>query len=172
MTHLTNKTRLYEALGQIVVSFNLLEQKLDCLLLSSLARVDAQNAVVLKGMSFAQKVTVMNDLIRELHMDINLGPLHHTLVALVERCHNCERERNNWIRAYWVPEVASKAGQVMSLQSSANIGGLELKPVNISELEHFVVLLNATAAYLSGFHQKLFVNFGKINSNSQQDTIN
>ena len=162
MAHASNKTGLYEALGQIVVSFSVLEQRLDCLLASSLKTPLAQNAVIIKGMSFAQKVTIMNDLICELHSECDLGALNHTLAALVERCHSCELERNNWVRAYWVPEAESQAGQVMCLQYSAVTGDLELVPVKLIELDNFIVLLNATIAYLSGFHQKLFTQFNRL----------
>jgi hypothetical protein len=34
--------------------------------------------------------------------------------------------------------------------------------VNIAELESFIVVLNATVAYLNGFHQKLANNFKHI----------
>jgi hypothetical protein len=40
MSQPSNKTRLYEALGQIVVSFKALEQALDSLILACMKRIE------------------------------------------------------------------------------------------------------------------------------------
>jgi len=162
MSQLSNKTRLYEALGQIVVSFKALEQGIDGLILCSLDSPIAQGAILIGTMSFSQKIETMNELIRSLHTEQELGALHHTLAALVERCHVCAQQRNHWIRSYWVPEVDAEPGVVMRLQRAEDASGFVLIPVNIAELESFIVVLNATVAYLNGFHQKLANNFKHI----------
>lgn len=162
MSPLSNKTRLYEALGQIVVSFKALEQGIDGLILCSLDSPIAQGAILIGTLSFPQKITTMNELIRSLHTEQELGALHHTLEALVERGHACAQQRNHWIRSYWVPEVDAEPGVVMRLQRTEDVRGFALMPVNIAELESFIVVLNATVAYLNGFHQKLANNFKRI----------
>lgn len=162
MTQLPNKNRLYEALGQIVVSFKALEQGIDSLILCSLDSPIAQGAILISSMSFPQKMTIMNELIRSLHTQQELGALHHTLEALVERGLACEQQRNDWIRSYWVPEVERPQGEVMRLERAADASGFALMPVNIADLENFIVVLNATVAYLYGFHQKLAHNFKRI----------
>lgn len=155
-----NKNRLYEALGQIVVSFKAFEQGVDGLMLCSLDAPVNQSAILLNSMSFQQKLIAMDELIRRLHTKEELGALHDILEALVERGLACERERNHWIRSNWVPEVESEIGVVMCLQKSDE--GFALEPVNIAALENFIVILNATVAYLCGFHQKLANNFKRI----------
>lgn len=50
----------------------------------------------------------------------------------------------------------------MRLRRSADSAGVKLEPVDIVELENFIVVLNATLAYLYGFHQKLAANFKRI----------
>lgn len=162
MSVLPNKTRLYEALGQIVVSFKALEQGIDNLILCSLDSPVTQGAILIASMSFPQKITTMNELIRSLHTEQELGALHNTLEALVERSHACEQQRNQWMRCYWVPEVEAEPGVVMRLQRTLDASGFALIPVSIAELENFIVVLNATVAYLSGFHQKLANNFRRI----------
>ena len=162
MTCMSNKTRLYEALGQIVVSFTALERGIDGLVLCSLGSREAQSEIMVNPMTFEQKVTSMYELIRELHQGLELGALNDTLDALVERCLSCEQQRNEWVRAYWLPEVNSEAGIVMRLTRVPDANSLEMVPVKIADLEHFIVLLNATLAYLSGFHQKLFSQFKRI----------
>lgn len=164
MSCIPKKTYLYELLGQIVVSFRLLEQGIDGLILSALDSPMVQSLALLNGMSFEQKVSAMNNLIRSSHSLQELGVLDQTLHVLVERCLVCERERNDWICSYWVPEVESEDGLVMRLRGSADSNGLSLTAVDISELESFVVVLNATAAYLDGFHQKLSSNFKRVRS--------
>lgn len=163
MSQLPNKTRLYEALGQIVVSFKTLEQGIDCLILACLNSPATQGKTILiDQVPFPQKVNSINELVRELHHEHELGALNLTLAALVERCANCEQQRNNWIRSYWIPEVESPVGNVMRLQRSGDGNGFTLEPIDIVELENFIVVLNATVAYLYGFHQKLAVNFKRI----------
>ena len=155
-----NKNRLYEALGQIVVSFKALEQGVDGLILCSLGAPVEEGAIMIDKLSFQQKLTAMDELVRRLHTQEELGALDHTLIALVERGLACEAERNYWVRSNWVPEVESGVGVVMCLQKGAQ--GFVLAPVNIVVLENFIVKLNATVAYLSGFHQKLANNFKRI----------
>lgn len=162
MTCMSNKTRLYEALGQIVVSFTALERGIDGLVLCSLDSPEAQSEIMVSPMTFHQKVTTMYELIRELHQGLELGALNDTLDALVERCSSCEQQRNEWVRSYWVPEVDSDTGIVMRLMRVSETNSLEMMPVKIADLEHFIVVLNATQAYLSGFHQKLFTHFKRI----------
>lgn len=162
MAHTINKTRLYEALGQIVVSFEALEQGIDGLILCSMDSANAQNTLLLDSINFVKKVSNMNELIRELHSDEELGALRDTLDALVERCYTCEQQRNNWVRSYWVPEVEAEDGVVMRLQRSRDAGGLVLVPCQLLELENFIVVLNATVAYVRGFHQKLCISFKRI----------
>lgn len=162
MTHSNNKNRLYEALGQIVVSFKALEQGVDSLILCSLDESSPHNTLLLDSIHFQQKISVMNELIRSQHSEQELGALNQTLIALVERCHNCEHQRNEWVRSYWVPEVDADEGTVMRLQRSKQMGNLVLVPCTLVELENFIVVLNATVSYLYGFHQKLCVNFKRI----------
>lgn len=163
MSPLPNKNRLYEALGQIVVSFKTLEQGIDGLILACMKSPATQGKTILiDQIPFPQRVNSMSELVRELHREYELGALNQTLAALVERCVSCEQQRNNWIRSYWVPEVESAAGTVMRLRRSADSAGVRLEPVDIVELENFIVVLNATLAYLYGFHQKLAANFKRI----------
>ncbi len=163
MSQLSNKTRLYESLGQIVVSFKTLEQGVDCLILACMKSPATQGKTILiDQVPFAHRVSSMSELVKELHKEHELGALNQTLYALVERCISCEQQRNNWIRSYWVPEVESAAGTVMRLRRSADSAGVKLEPVDIVELENFIVVLNATLAYLYGFHQKLAANFKRI----------
>lgn len=163
MSPLSNKTRLYEALGQIVVSFGTLEQGVDGLILACMKSPATQGKTILiDQVPFPQKVSSINELTRELHSEHEMGVLNLTLTALVERCINCEQQRNNWIRSYWVPEVESAVGTVMRLRRSGDSSNVRLEPIDIAELENFIVVLNATVAYLYGFHQKLAVNFKRI----------
>lgn len=163
MSQLPNKTRLYEALGQIVVSFKTLEQGIDGLILGCLHSPATQGKTILiDQVPFSQKVNSINELVRELHREHELGVLNLTLGALIERCNSCEYQRNNWIRSYWVPEVESPAGTAMRLQRSSDGNSVRLEPIDIAELENFIVVLNATVAYLYGFHQKLAINFKRI----------
>ncbi|MGV8838139.1 hypothetical protein [Cellvibrio sp.] len=163
MSPLPNKNRLYEALGQIVVSFKTLEQGIDGLILACMKSPATQGKTILiDQIPFPQRVNSMSELVRELHREYELGALNQTLAALVERCVSCEQQRNNWIRSYWVPEVESAIGTVMRLRRSADSAGVRLEPVDIVELENFIVVLNATLAYLYGFHQKLAANFKRI----------
>lgn len=163
MSQIPNKTRLYEALGQIVVSYKTLEQGIDGLILACLNSPATQGKTILiDHVPFGQKVNSINELIRELHPEHELGALNVTLIALVERCVSCELQRNNWVRSYWVPELESPEGAVMRLRRSGENNGVKLEPIDISELENFIVVLNATIAYLYGFHQKLASNFNRI----------
>ncbi|MDR7089635.1 hypothetical protein [Cellvibrio fibrivorans] len=163
MSPLPNKTRLYEALGQIVVSFKTLEQGVDGLILACMKSPATEGKTILiDQIPFAHRVSSVSELVRELHREYELGALNQTLAALVERCVSCEQQRNNWIRSYWVPEVESAVGTVMRLRRSGDTYGVRLEPVDIVELENFIVVLNATVAYLYGFHQKLAVNFKRI----------
>ena len=163
MSPLPNKNRLYEALGQIVVSFKTLEQGIDGLILACMKSPATQGKTILiDQIPFPQRVNSMSELVRELHREYELGALNQTLAALVERCVSCEQQRNNWIRSYWVPEVESAAGTVMRLRRSTDSAGVRLELVDIVELENFIVVLNATLAYLYGFHQKLAANFKRI----------
>ena len=163
MSQLPSKTRLYEALGQIVVSSKTLEQGIDGLILACMKSPATQGKTILiDQVPFPQKVSSINELVRELHREHELGALNQTLFTLLERCVGCEQQRNNWIRSYWVPEVESALGTVMRLRRSGDDNGVRLEPVDIAELENFIVVLNATVAYLYGFHQKLAVNFKRI----------
>lgn len=162
MTHSLIKTHLYELLGQIVVSFSALERGVDGLILAALDSPLNHGLAFLKGMSFQQKILVMDDLIRNMHSVRELGALSQTLQALIERCSACEQERNNWVCSYWVPEVEGPDGFVSRLRHSNDSGVLVLALVDISELERSVVVLNATVAYLYGFHQKLSNNFRRV----------
>ncbi|MEN0038480.1 MAG: hypothetical protein AAGC78_15490 [Cellvibrio sp.] len=164
MADLQTKTHLYELLGQIVVSFGALERGVDGLILGAMDSPFSQGQALLKSMSFQQKVPAMGDLIRNMHSVSELGVLSQTLQALIERCDACEQERNNWVCSYWVPEVNSPAGFVSRLSHSNDSGALVLALVDISELERCVVVLNATVAYLYGFHQKLSNNFRRVRS--------
>lgn len=163
MSPLPNKNRLYEALGQIVVSFKTLEQGIDGLILACMKSPATQGKTILiDQIPFPHRVNSMSELVRELHREYELGALNQTLAALVERCVSCEQQRNNWIRSYWVPEVESATGTVMRLRRSTDSARVRLEPVDIVELENFIVVLNATLAYLYGFHQKLAANFKRI----------
>ena len=163
MSQPSNKTHLYEALGQIVVSFKALEQALDALILACMKCPATQGKTILiDQVTFAHRVSSMSELVRELHREHELGALNQTLFALVERCVACEQQRNNWIRSCWVPEVDSALGTVIRLRRSAGSAGVKLESVDIVELEKFIVVLNATLAYLYGFHQKLAANFKRI----------
>ncbi|MDO8342784.1 MAG: hypothetical protein Q7T48_06275 [Cellvibrio sp.] len=165
MSQLSNKTRLYEALGQIVVSFKTLEQGIDGLILACMKSPATQGKTILiDQVPYPQRIISMSELVRELHREYELGALNHTLSALVERCVSCEQQHNNWIRSYWVPEVESAVGTVMRLRRSGDNNGVRLEPVDIVELENFIVVLNATVAYLYGFHQKLAMNFKRIDA--------
>lgn len=165
MSQLSNKTRLYEALGQIVVSFKTLEQGIDGLILACMQSPATEGKTILiDQVPLTQRVSSMSELVRELHREHELGALNHTLYALVERCINCEQQRNNWVRSYWVPEVESAVGEVMRLRRSGYNSEVRLESVNIAELENFIVVLNATVAYLYGFHQKLAMNFKRIDA--------
>lgn len=165
MSQPPNKTRLYEALGQIVVSFKALEQGIDGLILACMKSPATQGKTILiDQIPFPQRVSSMSELVQELHRTYELGALNLTLSALVERCVSCEQQRNNWIRSYWVPEVESPVGKVMRLRRSGDDNTMRLEPIEIAELENFIVVLNATVAYLYGFHQKLAVNFKRIDS--------
>ncbi|WP_331346780.1 hypothetical protein [Cellvibrio sp. UBA7661] len=159
--HNANKTRLYEALGQIVVSFRALEKGVDGLITCSQDESSSLNVLLLESIPFTQKISVMDELIRSRHCVQELGALNQTLIALVERCHSCEHQRNEWIRSYWVPELEAKEGSVMRLQRKET-ENLELVPCQLTELENFIVVLNATVAYLCGFHQKLYAGFKRI----------
>jgi hypothetical protein len=162
MTQHSHKNQLYEALGQIVVSFNLLERGIDGLILACMESMPAHGRILLTNMPFPQKVSAMDELIRNSHSEQELGLLHYTLGALVERVLTCRQQRDDWMQSYWVPEIEHAPGVVMRLQRSVDEIELVLKPVNIVQLENFIVLLNATIAYLCGFHQKLANNFKRI----------
>lgn len=165
MSQPPNKTRLYEALGQIVVSFKTLEQGIDGLILACMKSPATHGKTILiDQVPFPQRVSSMSELVRELHREYELGALNQTLAALLERCVSCEQQRNNWIRSYWVPEVESAMGKVMRLRRSGDNNGVRMEPVDIVELESFIVVLNATVAYLYGFHQKLAINFKRIDA--------
>lgn len=165
MSPFSNKAPLYEALGQIVVCLKIVEQGVDDLILACLQSPATQGKTLLiDQVPFLQKINSINELVRELHSENELGVLNQTLSALVERCVYCEQQRNQWIRSYWVPEVESAEGTVMRLRRSANNNEVKLESINITELENFIVVLNATAAYLYGFHEKLAVNFKRIQS--------
>lgn len=163
MSQASNKSRLFEALGQIVVSFKTLEQALDSLILACMESPATQGKTILiDQIPFAHRVSSMSELVRELHRDYELGVLNQTLSALVERCLSCEQQRNNWIQSYWIPDVESAPGTVMRLRRSTASAGVRLEPVDMTELENFIVVLNATLGYLCGFHQKLAASFNRI----------
>lgn len=162
MAYVSVKTKLYESLGQIVVSFGALERGVDTLILACVDTHLSQGLVSLNSMTYQQKIPLMNNMVRELHGVQELGLLDQTLQMLIERCLICEQERNNWIYSYWVPEIAGATGFVSRLKNESDSGEWVLTTVEISELENFVVVLNATVAYLYGFHQKLSNNFGKV----------
>ena len=156
------KIKLYESLGQIVVSFGALERGVDRLILAGINSTLSQELTSLNGMTFQQKIPLMNTLIRNLHSVQELGILNQTLQALTERCLMCEQERNSWVYSYWVPEIVETDSFVSRLRNDGDSAGLVLTTVEISELENFVVVLNAAVAYLYGFHQKLSNKFGRV----------
>jgi hypothetical protein len=164
MSHQTNKTRLYEALGQIVVSFKALEQALEAIIFCCMEVSPAQVRILMNSMSFATKVETMESLLRELHADDELGKLSITLQEFIERCAYCERQRNEWVRSYWIPELEADAGMVrrLSTQVVSSDSELTLEIIPLTELENFILCLNATVTYLQAFHQKLFVSFERV----------
>lgn len=162
MVYASVKIKLYECLGQIVVSFGALERGVDRLILAGVNSPLSQEFISLNSMTFQQKIPLMNTLVRNLHSVQELGVLDQTLQALIERCLMCEQERNSWICSCWVPEIAGTGGFVSRLRNEGDSAGLVLTTVEISELENFVVVLNSAVAYLYGFHQKLSNNFGRI----------
>jgi hypothetical protein len=162
MVYASVKIKLYESLGQIIVSFGALERGVDRLILAGINSPLSWELTSLNSMTFQQKIPLMNTLIRNLHSVQELGILDQTLQVLTERCLMCQQERNSWIYSYWVPEIAQTDGFVSRLQNEEDSAGLILTTVEISELENFVVVLNATVAYLYGFHQKLSNKFGRV----------
>lgn len=162
MSHQTNKTRLYEALGQIVVSFKALEQALEAIIYCCMEISPAQVRILMNSMSFSTKVTTMESLLRELHADDELGKLSITLQEFIERCAYCERQRNEWVRSYWIPELEADAGMVRRLGAPQNESELTLELIHLAELENFILCLNATVTYLQAFHQKLFTSFERV----------
>ncbi len=166
MSRQTNKTRLYEALGQIVVSFKALEQALEAIIYCCMEISPTQVRILMNSMSFATKVATMESLLRELHADDELGKLSITLQEFIDRCAYCERQRNEWVRSYWIPELEADAGMVrrLSVQVVSSDAELALEIIHLAELESFVLCLNATVAYLQAFHQKLFLSFERVQS--------
>lgn len=159
----SNKTRLYEGLGQVVVSFNALELAIEGIIFCGLQVPATQLRILMGSMAFATKVTTMNSVIRELHTGDDLGSLGITLDEFVERCHFCEEQRNQWVRSYWVPELEAELGQMKRLQHPLpGQGQFFVDAVNLQELEHFIVCLNTTVTYLYRFHQKLCTSFGRM----------
>lgn len=164
MSHQTNKTRLYESLGQIVVSFKALEQALEAIIYCCMEISPAQARIMMNSISFSTKVTTMESLLRELHADDELGKLSITLQEFIERCTYCERQRNEWVRSYWIPELEAGAGMVRRLGGQLAISDSEftLEIIHLAELESFILCLNATVTYLHAFHQKLFTSFERV----------
>lgn len=164
MSHQTNKNRLYEALGQIVVSFKALEQAIEAIIYCCMEISPAQVRILMNSMSFSTKVTTMESLLRELHAGDELGKLSITLQEFIERCAYCERQRNEWVRSYWIPELEADAGMVRRLSSQLVSGDAELalEIIHLAELESFVLCLNATVTYLQAFHHKLFLSFERV----------
>jgi hypothetical protein len=149
-----NKHRLYESLGQIYVLFEALEQGINKLVMCCLGECASKNLMLLDRISFGEKAALMDELIRSIHSKQELSELNDTLIALVDRCNLCEELGDKWMQAHWVPEVEAGEGVVMRLErDTAN--NLQLVPCRLNELENFVIVLNATNAYLSRFHQTL-----------------
>lgn len=164
-TQESNKTRLYEALGQIVVSFKALELAVEGIIYCGMQVPTAQARILLSNMPFKTKVANMESLVSEIHADDDLGSLAATLSEFVERCYFCEQQRNSWVRTYWVPELEAEQGYIKRLQPNTAVnsqGSLILNSVSLLELESFVLCLNATVTYLYAFHQRLFANFGRM----------
>lgn len=164
MSHQTNKTRLYEALGQIVVSFKALEQALEAIIYCCMQVSPAQVRILMNSMSFSTKVTTMESLLYELHVNDELGKFAATLQEFIERCIYCEQKRNEWVRSYWIPELDGDVGMVRRLKAQVmnSDSDLMLEIVNLAELESFILCLNATVTYLQAFHQKLFISFERV----------
>ncbi len=166
MSHQTNKTRLYESLGQIVVSFKALEQALEAIIYCCMEISPAQVRILMNSMSFSTKVTTMESLLRELHAEDELGKLDITLQEFIDRCTYCECQRNELVRSYWIPELETDAGMVRRLMVSkvSSNSELGLEIIHLAELESFILCLNATVTYLQAFHHKLFISFDRVRS--------
>lgn len=159
----SNQIRLYESLGQIVVSFGALEQTVEAIIFCAMPSTIVQAKVLFRSMTFAAKVSAMHSALRELHTDQELNSFLVTLNEFVERSHYCEQRRNEWVRSCWIPELASDSGTVYRLQPDpCKEKALALEKIPLLELECFLVCLNSTVAYLCAFHRRLFVNFGRL----------
>jgi hypothetical protein len=160
----SNKLRLYEALGQIVISFKTLELAVEGIVFCTMQISASQARILMSSMSFAAKVSAMNSTVLELH-GRDLGSLGITLNEFVERCLFCEQQRNLWIKSHWIPELSDEPGYIKRLkqvQSLNDSSGVALDSVSILELESFIACLNATVSYLYAFHQKLLTCFGRV----------
>lgn len=163
--HASNKSRLYEAMGQIAVSYKALELTIEGIIFCSMQVPAAQARIFLAGMPFGTKVTNMNAIIRSGHIDNDLDGFVTVLNDLVERCRNCEKQSSEWLRSCWVPVPNPESGYVQRLQRACPAGNstsLEVDSVSLSELEGFAACLNATVKDLRCFHQALFSSFGRI----------
>jgi hypothetical protein len=161
----SNKTRLYEALGQMVVSFKALELVVEGIIFCGLQVPAAQVRILLAGISFNVKVTNMSVIVRERHTGNDLESFVPTLDMLVERCHYCGKQCDEWLQSYWVPGLNAESGYVKRLQPTgfaSNFNSLELDSVSLLEVESFIPCLKATTSNLHGFHQNLFLHFGRI----------
>ncbi len=161
----SNKTRLYEALGQIVVAFKTLELVVEGIIFCSLQVPAAQVRVLLAGIAFDIKVTNMSLIVRERHTCNDLESFVPSLDELVARCHYCGKQSDEWLQSHWVPGLNAESGYVKRLQSTdfvSNFNSLELDSVSLLELENFIPCLNATTGNLQRFHQNLFLHFGRI----------
>lgn len=159
----SNRLRLYESLGQIIVSFDVLEKTIEAIIFCSTSTSVMQARVLCGNMTFSTKINTMGSTLCELHMDAELGDVLITLNELIERSNYCERQRNNLVRAYWVPELASELDAIYRLRSDGNeekAFGLEKVPLSV--LDNFVVFLNSTASCLHAFYQHLLVRFGQL----------
>lgn len=158
-----NKTRLYEALGQTVVSFKALELAVEGIIFCGMQVSAAQVRILLASMSFTTKIETLRSIIVELHTTDKFEDFAVTLDEFVERCLFCEQQRNEWLNSYWIPEADSEPGYTKRLrQIKSHEQSLEINIVNLLDLEGFVLCLSATVSYLHAFHQKLFSAFARI----------
>lgn len=162
MSSQTNKTRLYEALGQILVTFNALEQSLEAIIFCSMDVSPAQVRILMSSMSFSSKVATMESLLRDRHASDGLGILSTTLQELIERCAYCESLRNEWICSYWMPEFEADVSSVRRLVVPLNESELTLETIHLAELESFIDCLRTSVNCLHAFHLNLFVSFGRV----------
>ncbi len=163
MSHPTNKTRLYEALGQIAVSFHALEQALEAIIFCCMQASPVQVRILMSSLSFSTKVTTLESLLCELHSGEEFTRFSDTLQELIARCLFCEQMHDDWICSFWIPELDVGVGMVRRLRSQKESDSeLTLETVDLAELEGFILCLGATVTYLQSFHLKIFSSFDRL----------